>query len=255
MSVHGAGLLAKCFPPGPCGVCGADSKGGPIPGICSSCWTTSQQIEEPVCPVCGVPLPEMEESEAHLCGRCLSDPPRFEAHRSVFAYEGAPRQVVLHYKERGRYPLAGFMAERVAKLVRRNWGSADLEAVTFIPSPLRRRLSRGFAPAEILARETARRLGVPCRRALALRRTPSPQKGLTAAQRKRNLRGVFRAIPKKLDAGMLLVDDVMTTGATLREGARVLAAAGVKVRAATFAMTLRRPLDLYSGVQAETPVP
>jgi predicted amidophosphoribosyltransferase len=115
-----------------------------------------------------------------------------------------------------------------------------------------RRLNRGFEPASLAAREAARAMGVPFSRVLTLKRTPSPQKGLTAVQRRDNLRGVFGVKARTLaDMRVLLVDDVTTTGTTLREAATVLAKAGAEVYAATVAMTPERALDM--GMDVDDP--
>jgi predicted amidophosphoribosyltransferase len=106
---------------------------------------------------------------------------------------------------------------------------------------------RGFEPAGLIARAAARRLGLPCRRWLVPAKTATVQKGLSAAQRKRNLAGAFRSPRELKGLRLLLVDDVRTTGTTLKEAARTLVRAGAVVHAATFAFTPRRDLDLYAS--------
>ena len=194
----------------------------------------------------------MEGQDSHLCGECLADPPDFEAHVSAYVYEGPARHLILLYKDRLRYPLARLLGRAVARRARRRWPETRWDAVVYVPGPARRRLRRGFEPAGLIAREAARALGVPCRRWLRMRKAPAPQKGLTAAGRRRNLQGAFTADRAKVKgARLLLVDDVRTTGATLREAARVLARAGATVHAATFAMVLTRALDLMGGTEGK----
>jgi ComF family protein len=244
-------IAEALFPAGPCVLCGKDSRSGPAPGLCSSCWRTRKRPESPHCPICGLSLPPVEDQEGHPCGECLSDPPAFQAHTSAFVYGGAARTIVLLYKDRGRYPLSHLMGRAVARRVRKAWPEAIWDAVVFIPSPLRRRLTRGFEPAGLIAREAARALGLPCRRWVRPRKVPEAQKGLSRAGRKENVRAAF-AVRKGEVSGMrlLLVDDVRTTGATLREASRALARQGATVHAATFATVLRRDLDLVSGAPA-----
>jgi predicted amidophosphoribosyltransferase len=99
-----------------------------------------------------------------------------------------------------------------------------------------------------MARETAKMLGIPCQRWLTPRKTPLPQKGLSKAARKLNVRAAFSASKDDVEGQrLLLVDDVCTTGATLREASRVLARHGATVHAATFAMVLSRHLDLVGA--------
>lgn len=183
-----------------------------------------------------------------MCGPCLTAPPPFEAHVSAYLYEGPVRALVLLYKERGRYPLAALLGTAVARAVRRRWPGETFDCVAWVPSPFTRRMVRGFEPAGLVAQEAARRLGLPALRLLRCRKRPQPQKGLSAAARRRNVRGAFSARWGDLKGlRILLVDDVRTTGATLSEAARVLRRQGARVKAATFASAPPRPLDLAGG--------
>ena len=243
--------LRTLFPYGPCVLCGGDSRGGPAPGVCRSCWGQRKRPAPPLCPVCGSPLPPVEGQPPHACGACLQNPPAYEAHVSAYEYAGPARTLVLLYKDRRRYPVAGLLGTALARRVRSAWPDRDFDAVVYVPSPLRRRIMRGFEPAGLIALAAARRLGAPCRRWLLPAKPASVQKGLSAAQRRRNLAGAFRAPRGLKGLRLLLVDDVRTTGTTLGEAARVLARAGAVVYAATFAFTPRRDLDLYSSKQPD----
>lgn len=244
-----ARLTAEALlPSGPCILCGLDSRSGPVPGLCRACWRGRTRPEAPACPVCGVPLPPVEDQDAHPCGQCLQDPPAFEAHASAFVYGGPVRVLVLLYKDQRRYPLARLLGRAIARRVKAAWPEAAWDAVVFVPSPLRRRLIRGFEPAGLVAREAARLLGIPCHRWLVPRKSPQAQKGLSKAARKLNMRAAFSARKADVEGQrLLLVDDVRTTGTTLREGARVLTRCGARVHAATFAMVLSRHLDLVDA--------
>jgi ComF family protein len=194
----------------------------------------------------------VEGQEPHPCGECLADPPPFEACSSAFVYRGPVRDLVLLYKDRRRYPLSRLMGRAVARQVERAWPGASWDAVVYVPSPWRRRWSRGFESAGLVAREAASYLGLPCRRWLRPRKAPVAQKGLSRVQRRENVRAAFAA--RRSEVGgrrLLLVDDVRTTGATLRECARVLSRAGATVHAATFAVVLTRDLDLAVSPDAE----
>jgi ComF family protein len=199
------------------------------------------------CPICGLPLPPVEEQEIHVCGACLSDPPPYESHASAYVYRGPVRSLLLLYKERRRYPLAHLLAQALVRAVGRRWPHEQWDVVVGVPSPLRRVMVRGFEPAGLLAAHAARCMGLPHRRFLRLRRAPRTQKGLSAAARRRNLSGAFVADPKVRGLRILLVDDIRTTGATLREASRVLRRAGARVHCATVATTLPRLLDLMEG--------
>jgi ComF family protein len=247
-------LMEIILPHGPCILCGGDSRGGPAPGLCAACWRSRRLPKQPLCRICGLPLPPVEGQETEVCGRCLADSPAYEAHASAFIYAGPVRALLLLYKDQRRYPLSRLLGKALARRVRRLWPEAAWDAVVYVPSPIRRRMARGFEPAGLIARAAAEHLGVPCRKWLHLRKSPRPQKGLSAAARKRNLQGAFTA-EKGAPRGqrVLLIDDIRTTGATLRETARVLERAGASVHAATVAMVLPRELDLISGAVDQEP--
>jgi ComF family protein len=237
--------LSLLFPFGPCAVCGKESRSGPAPGICRSCWRERRRVGSPACPTCGFPLPAAEGQADHTCGECLRDPPAYEAHVSAYAYAGPVRALLLLYKDQRRYPLAPLLGRALARRVRRAWPGRTWDLVVYIPSALGKRMVRGFEPAGLVARACAQELGIPCRRALKPRRAVRTQKGLTSARRRENLSGAFWASAKELKGlRVLLVDDIRTTGTTLREAAKVLARAGATVHAATVAMTLKRELDM-----------
>lgn len=194
-----------------------------------------------------MPLPPVEGQEAHACGACLAEPPAYEAHTSAYVYAGPVRAAVLLYKDQRRYPLAGVLGGALARRVRRAWPECAWDAVVPVPGPWRRRMARGFEPAGLIAEAAARRLGLPCRRWLVPLKSPEPQKGLSAAGRRRNLQGALGARRTLIEGKrILLVDDIRTTGATLREASRVLMRGGAdRVHAATVALVLTRELDLW----------
>lgn len=196
----------------------------------------------------------MEGQEPHPCGACLVDPPPYQAHVSAYLYKGPARALVLLYKDKRRYPLAALIGTAVARVVLRRWPGAPYDCVVWVPSPLSRRLSRGFEPAGLVARAAARRLGLPARPLLTCRKRPRPQKGLSAAARRENVRAAFAAREAGLKGlRVLLVDDVRTTGATLAEAARVLVRGGAVVYAATFASVVARDFDFQAGDGPDSP--
>lgn len=156
--------------------------------------------------------------------------------------------MILLFKDQRRYPLAGILGRALSRTVERAWPDLRFDLVVPVPGSLSRRLKRGFEPAGLVACEAASVLGVSASRCMTLRRDPKPQKGLTAVQRRENLRGVFAIKPKAVDGKrVLLVDDVTTTGTTLREASQAIRRAGATVFAATLAMTPERALDMMDA--------
>ena len=161
-----------------------------------------------------------------LCHRCrfslasVGPRPNPDGIRAAFAFEGVARELIVALKFRHRRCAASVIA---AQMVRR-LGLQHVDLVTWAPTSARRVRRRGYDQAEAIAQSIARQLGVPCRR-LLYRSHGAPQTGKSRADR---LAGpAFRARRPRHDLSVLVVDDVVTTGATLRTAAEALHAAGV----------------------------
>jgi ComF family protein len=200
----------------------------PLEGpVCGSCWRAIARLTAPCCLRCGDALVGWH-ARTDLCVRCLRNPPVFAAARSAGRYDGALRRIIHAFKYERRRVLAGQLAEMMKD------AGADMieQADAVVPVPLHpwRMLSRGFNQAEDLAR----RLGRPVCRVLRRRRHGPPQAGLPAGRRHANVRRAYalrrtpgvRAIVR--GKTLVLVDDVMTTGATLEACAGVLLEAGAQ---------------------------
>lgn len=221
------------YPPR-CPLCGEGIARGP--GLCADCWAELEIPGEPSCSHCQIPLPEGEAGAS--CRVCIASPP---AHAGIVAatmYNEAARKLVLRFKHGGRIGLAALMGRLIAgRLVH-----APTEAV-LVPVPLHRvRLwMRGYNQAALLAH----RLGEITGHAVlvdALRRTRATPKlgGLGRAARAKALRGSIIANPGRVTEirgrHVILVDDVLTSGATSAACTRVLLEAGASsVRIACFA--------------------
>jgi competence protein ComFC len=156
-------------------------------------------------------------------------------------FSGRVRDVLLGFKYRNRRAVAGHLAgllvNRLAATGRR------VDVVTWAPTSSRRRRERGFDQAELVARQVARQLGVPCRRLLERDGDAAPQTGRDRVGRLHA--PAFRAHPAVPRASILVIDDVVTTGATLRSAVAVLRAAGARdVVPAAFAATPGRERHL-----------
>jgi ComF family protein len=236
-----ADALLNLLYPQSCFVCDAPVVRQQECGICDGCWerVLALRIEPPVCPSCGLPFHGFDPGSAHLCADCISDPPLFAGARSFGYYEEELSRVVREFKFHGRRHLAALLGPLLAGAVLSAWNRDQIDLLCPIPLHPRRRRERGFNQSELLASSVSDLLAVPVSRDL-LRRTrhTPPQVGLTDPERTRNVRGAFSCPRPSLAAGrrILLLDDVMTTGATLRSAASALLAAGaLRVGAVTLA--------------------
>ncbi len=213
-------LLRLVLPPR-CLLCGAPGADGR--DLCAGC-TADLALNTPCCPRCALPL----QTPAPLCGECLQREPPFTAAWAPFRY-GHPLDLLETRFKFGRDLAAGRVLSEL--LIDRARMDAPALPAVLIPVPLHRaRLrKRGYNQALELARPLAQALGIALDGDLFVRsKATPPQTGLDANARRRNLRGAFTLAPgAAVPPHVALLDDVMTTGATLREAARVLIRAGV----------------------------
>lgn len=156
-------------------------------------------------------------------------------------YAGGLRTLHHAFKFSGWDLLAAPLGRRLAALARSTAIASGAFALVPVPSTRRRNRERGYDPAVLLADETARLLGAPCRALLTRTRETAPQSALSAPERRRNVEGAFAGSPRARGRVLVLVDDVVTTGATLFAAARALRAAGAAdVRALVLARTPER---------------
>jgi ComF family protein len=196
-----------------CALCGASS-GDAL--LCPGCCADLPALPES-CPRCAQPSPG-----GAPCGACLAAPPHFDGTIAVWRYEFPCDRLVHALKYRARLPIAAFFARALAA---RLAGRVDL----VVPMPLHRsRLAqRGFNPSVEIARALTRCTGDALSLVTARRvRRTVPQTELPLDERAANVRGAFACSPGVRGRRIAVVDDVMTTGTTLDELARVLKAAG-----------------------------
>jgi ComF family protein len=196
-------------------------------GYCSDCWSALPVIEAARCLQCSIPLPIEWSAESHCLG-CLREPPRFDRTAAPFRYEGPARQTVLAFKN-GRDAYAGQMATAMRQAAP-GWVTPGT-LVAAVPLHRWRLAARGYNQALLLAREIAQQSGAPLDPDLLVRVRATPRtKGLSRVARKRNAEGAFRLAEdgKARIAGreVILVDDVMTSGATASAAAGVLKRGG-----------------------------
>ncbi len=163
------------------------------------------------------------------CPACRDRGFRFDATIRLGPYDGRLRDAVLRMKSAPGEALAEMAGRLLADERRDALKAAGVGVVVPVPLHWRRRWARGYNQAEAIARELAARLGLPCLPRALRRVWPAPQQAQpSATARRENVRGAFRVAPRASGPGraVLLVDDVMTTGSTAGEAARVLKEAG-----------------------------
>lgn len=197
-------------------------------GLCGDCWSRVEFIGPPLCDRLGVPMP-YDAGPGALSAAALADPPLYDRARSVAVYRGPARDLVHRLKFSDRLELADMMAGMMA----RSGHDLEASAEVVVPVPLHRRrlLSRRFNQSALLAMGIARRYTLPHEpTALDRVRPTRHQLGLSASERRRNVASAFAVSEARRDriAGrrVLLVDDVMTTGATVEACTRALRRAG-----------------------------
>lgn len=233
----GSRVLDVVFPPLclKCRVAVADNG-----NLCPECWLTIAFLDGPCCDCCGLPF-EADLGPGTVCGGCLARPPHYARARSVMRYEEASKALILAFKRADRLEFV----PPFARWLERSGRGLLTECSLIVPVPLHplRLWQRRYNQSALLAAALARASGKPWMPELLRRRRATPSQGtMTSAKaRRRNVTGAFRVEarhrPVLKGRTVLLVDDVMTTGATLDACARALRRAGA---ATVLAVTLAR---------------
>jgi ComF family protein len=211
-------LLSRSLLPHRCLVCGESGAGDDLCALCRDALPWNRQA----CLRCALPLPRTEPA----CGHCLKKPPPFAAAKAPFVYSFPLDRLLLRFKFHGDLAAGRLLAQLFCDRLGR-----DPMPQALVPVPLHRsRLrERGYDQSLELAKAIARGTGIALHRhALRRVRGTARQSELGLAARQRNLRGAFAVVDDSLPKHVALVDDVMTTGATLRECAQTLLRRGVE---------------------------
>ena len=220
------GLVLDLLLPRRCVVCGVPSE-----TVCEACLGRLRRLVGPCCRRCGSPTAWPVARCSECAGRRLA----FASARSAVAYDAGAKAFVSAWKGHGLRGLAREAGALVAEVVAR----PRAYTITFVPPDADRALKRGHNPAETLARALAPSWQLPLVPLLERTGSSEPQRGLSLAARRRNVRGAFR--PRgRAPTRVVLVDDVYTSGATVAAAASALRTAGARnVEVVTFARAVR----------------
>lgn len=208
-----------------CPACGEISPDGF--SFCPVCWEKIRFLNRPWCDSCALPF-SFEQADGALCAECLSNPPLHDGIRAAVAYDSTSRQIALRLKYGGKIGLAKLIARHLVRHL-----PEDRSDIIIAPVPLHwtRLWSRSFNQSALIGRELAKLGGTAYCADLLLRtkRTPS-LRGLSPKERRKAVGTAFAVNPARqeiiADARLLLVDDVLTTGATANGCVKILKKSG-----------------------------
>ncbi len=197
--------------------------------LCPRCWSAMRFIERPFCERLGTPF-EHDLGQGLISPQAMADPPAFARARAVAQFEDGPARTLVHrlkYSDRAELarPMARWMARAGADVL------TDADRLTPVPLHALRLWRRRFNQAAALTAEISRQTGKPCDLTAIQRvKATRSQVGLSRAQRAENVQGAFRVVDGAAVRGLsvVLVDDVLTSGATANAASRALLRAGAK---------------------------
>lgn len=214
-------LLDLAFPRS-CAGCNGQA-GNEFRYLCWNCLTTIKLVQSPYCLLCGDPIYGALESE-YICSACRKRKPFFDCARSAAVYTGLIKEMILDFKYRGVVWLGPDLGQLMFACLRTHFRAPNIDCVTYVPLHRTRERQRTYNQSFLLAKELAGRLGRKVDDCLARIQPTESQTHLTSAERADNVRNKFAINWRCKPEGrcVLLVDDVMTTGATVNECARIL---------------------------------
>jgi ComF family protein len=215
-----------------CALCGDAVTRGRV-HLCDACRATLPRNANQ-CPCCAVPTPQSE-----LCGACLKKPPAFDATFCAYQYAFPLNRLIQNFKYGKKLALTHTLSALLIDGIHQE-AVKTCDAVMAMPLAPARQIERGFNQSHEIAKNTARVLGLPYRHRALMRIKDAPKQAtLTLQERKKNVRDAFLCRKPIPNEHILLIDDVMTTGATAHAAATALRKAGAaRVTVAVIARTI-----------------
>jgi ComF family protein len=198
--------------------------------LCAACWSGIHYIAAPYCAGCGAPF-DAPVGDGEICAGCLTHPPAFAAARSAMLYDDASKRLVLGFKHGDRTHMARTLALWMQRAGQEFWNDAD--CLTPVPLHRSRLFKRRYNQAALLAKSLGAVTQKPVLPDGLLRMRATPTQGhMNRKERQANVKGAFAVNPKHQERingkTVILIDDVLTTGATLNECSQTLLDAGAK---------------------------
>jgi len=234
--------------PAECQYCGEFLGDARVLLFCRTCWEQIPVITEPTCSLCGDLLPE---KLLNLCKHCQSTPPSMDRVIAATYYESVVRTAIHQFKFCQKTGLGKPLGQLILSRLPANLDISAYQAIISVPLHPQRQRQRGYNQSTILAKEISKTLQIPLIRRNLRRIRQTDEQALLTDRKSRhvNIKGAFRLVDPSSVAGkaVIVVDDVVTTGATVSECARILKRAGAQsVIVLTIARRVLRPYSPLS---------
>jgi ComF family protein len=230
-------IIDFIFPP-KCPVCGESTSNDGL--LCAACWGNFNWISDPKCAVCGYPFPaNIDLGPRPLCPHCAAGLNELDWMRCACVYDEASKNVMLPFKHANALRYKKLMSNAMIACL---FGAPEFDLILPVPISDKRLCHRGYNQAALLAQPISKKFNKPIDYDSVMRKYRPDMGHKTAKQRAENIKGVFKVAAQQniRDKTILLVDDVMTTGATFTELRKVLKRAGaVAVYGVAFCRVVR----------------
>ncbi len=215
-----------------CAYCNAELESLINTGLCQHCWDNIRKIKEPVCLQCGMPFhnPKNCSVVRHKCSHCLSCNSPYSFCRSSALYTDEFRKAIHSFKYEGNFSAGKKLGQLLSETYQAHTVFHCCDLISFVPLHWKRKRERQFNQSELLAKMLSKNSNKPLQSVLKRDRNTTPQTLLSSEMRKKNLKDAFSVTNATYIDGktILLVDDVYTTGSTVKECSRTLLKGGAR---------------------------